>query len=175
MIKRLIFFILFLLPACVTAQEKATDTLRVGDVAPPVYLRTLDGKDFFLRDYSGTMRSPKKKSYIVVFSFFATWCKPCKKEIPHLIVLQEQYKSKDVKILLIDVGEEPEKVKEFVKANGVTLPVLMDRYSLVSKKYGAKTLPTLVVIGKDGNVKAIRSGYTDGDEKKLDEILKELL
>ena len=155
--------------------DATQDTLQVGDVAPPIYLRTLDGKDFFLRDYCGTLRSPKKKPQLVVFSFFATWCLPCRREIPHLMKIQERYQMNDVKIVLVDVGEEPAKVEEFLKTVRGTLPVLIDRYSVVSQMYGVKGLPTLIVIGKDGGIKTIRVGYVDGDEQKLEAFLKELL
>lgn len=91
------------------------------------------------------------------------------------MTLQERYRAQDVRIFLVDVEEETKKVEPFLKEAGVTLPVLMDRYSVVSQKYGVQGLPTLVVIGKDGTIKAIRSGYNDGDEQKVEAILKELL
>lgn len=167
-----IILILLLAHAAAGAQEKVADTLKVGEMAPAVYLRTLEGKDFFLRDYCGTLRSTRRTPQVVVLSFFATWCVPCRAEIPHLMKLQERLKLEDVKVFLIDVGEAPEKVELFVKEMQVTLPVLMDRYSVVSRKYGVDGLPTLAVIGKDGLVKAMWSGYADGDEQKLEALLR---
>lgn len=170
-----LILILLLAQGGAGAQENRADTLEVGDTAPAVYLRTLDGKDFFLRDYCGALRSAKKKPHVVILSFFATWCLPCRAEIPHLMKLQERLKLEDLKVFLIDVGEAPEKVESFVKEMQVTLPVLIDRYSVVSRKYSVDGLPTLVVIGKDGSVKAMWSGYTDGDEQKLEAILRGIL
>ena len=120
--------------------------LKVGDEAPTFFVRDLTEQNFF---FSDTLKTGKP----AVLSFFATWCVPCRAEMPELDTLSQSYK--DVNFYLVDVSgltqgkskmkEDPEKVKIMVKSLGVTLQVLMDKYGKVAEKYGVKSLPRLVV------------------------------
>ena len=150
--------------------------LKVGDPAPTFFLRDLAEKDFF---FSDTLKLNKP----TVLSFFATWCIPCRAEMPELDTLSHGYK--DVNFYLINVSgltqgkakmkEDPEKVKMMVNKLGVSLQVLMDKYGKVAEKYGVKSLPRLVVIDKKSKVHYIHDGYDPGDENKLKEILDKLV
>jgi thiol-disulfide isomerase/thioredoxin len=165
----------------VTAQNNAsTDTLKTGEDAPTFSLPNLNNKYVFLRDYCGEkLRKPwiNKTRHVVVLSFFATWCGPCKKEIPYLEKLMKQYKGKPVKFYLIDVGEDPQKVTPFVKANNVKIPVLIDRYNQTAQKYGAIALPRLVIIDKNGKVVKLKRGFKNGELflSEMREIIQPLL
>ena len=149
--------------------------LKVGDEAPTFSVRDLQEKNFFLRD---TLKLNKP----TVLSFFATWCSPCRVEMPVLDTLSQSYS--DINFYLVDVSgltqgkskmkEDPEKVKMMVESLGVTLQVLMDKYGKVAEKYGVKSLPRLVVIDQKGKVNYIHDGYAPGDEKKLKEVLDKL-
>ena len=100
------------------------DSLRIGDQAPSFSLPDLKNQYIFLRDFCGEkLRKPwkNKTKHAVVLSFFATWCGPCKREIPYLEKLMNQYKDKPVKFYLVDVGEDPSKVKPFVKKSKVKI------------------------------------------------------
>ena len=173
MISVSVFLVLFLVSVGFGEQEAP----KIGDQASSFYLKTLEGKDFFLRDYCGELRPPviKKKQHVVVLSFFATWCGPCKREIPHLEKIYKRYKSKDVKVVLIDVEEKPPKVSEFLKELQVDLPVLIDRYAAVKQRYGIESLPTLFLIGKEGKIRDIRIGYKEGDEEEVEKEIQEIL
>ena len=121
--------------------------LKVGDEAPTFFVRDLTEKNFFLSD---TLKLGKP----IVLSFFATWCGPCRVEMPVLDTLSQSYKN--INFYLVDVSgltqgkskmkEDSEKVKIMVESLGVTLQVLMDKYGTVAEKYGVKSLPRLVVI-----------------------------
>ena len=149
--------------------------LKVGDPAPTFFVRDLEEKNFFLSD---TLKLGKP----TVLSFFATWCIPCRAEMPQLDTLSQSYQ--DINFYLVDVSgltqgkskmkEDPEKVKIMVESLGVTLQVLMDKYGKVAEKYGVKSLPRLVVIDQKSKVHYIHDGYAPGDEKKLKEILDKL-
>ena len=149
--------------------------LKVGDEAPTFFVRDLQEKNFFLSD---TLKLGKP----TVLSFFATWCGPCRLEMPVLDTLSQSYKN--INFYLVDVSgltqgkskmkEDPEKVKIMVESLGVTLQVLMDKYGKVAEKYGVKSLPRLVVIDDKGKVHYIHDGYAPGDEKKLKEVLDKL-
>jgi thiol-disulfide isomerase/thioredoxin len=149
--------------------------LKVGDPAPTFFVRDLTEQNFF---FSDTLKTGKP----AVLSFFATWCGPCRIEMPVLDTLSQSYK--DVNFYLVDVSgltqgkskmkEDPEKVKIMVESLGVTLQVLMDKYGKVAEKYSVKSLPRLVVIDDKSKVHYIHDGYAPGDENKLKEVLDKL-
>ena len=162
------------------AQESEKATLKVGDPAPAFSLPDMDNNYVFLKDFSGEkLRKPWKNKvhHVVVISFFATWCGPCKKEIPHLNKLQAEFKGQAVKFFLIDVGETKEKLQAFLKTFRVDIPVFLDRYKQTSGKYDANSLPRLVVIDKKGIVRKINRGFKDGAqfEKDLSDLITKLL
>ena len=160
--------------------EKA---LQTGSLAPNFFLKYLDQNEFYSKDYYGEPRSlpkAKKERNAVVLSFFASWCGPCRKEIPELEKLQTKYA--DVRIFLINVAETQEKVQNFLADNPVTLPVLMDIYGKTAEKFDVKdkgtslaVLPTLVMIRKDSTIHFYKKGYTTGDEKKIEEQIQSLI
>ena len=149
--------------------------LKVGDEAPTFFVRDLSEKNFFLSD---TLKLNKP----IVLSFFATWCVPCRAEMPELDTLSQSYK--DVNFYLVNVSgltqgkakmkEDPKLVKMMVDKLGVSLQVLMDKYGKVAEKYEVKSLPRLVVIDQEGKVQYIHDGYEPGDENKLKEVLDKL-
>jgi len=150
--------------------------LKVGDDAPTFFVRDLAEKNFF---FSDTLKTGKP----AVLSFFATWCGPCRVEMPVLDTLSQSYKN--INFYLVDVSgltqgkskmkEDPEKVKNMVNDLGITLQVLMDKYGKVAEKYGVKSLPRLVVIDQKSKVHYIHDGYAPDDEKKLKEVLDKLV
>ena len=159
-----------LLSSCLMAE------LKVGDEAPTFFVRDLTEQNFF---FSDTLKTGKP----AVLSFFATWCGPCRVEMPVLDTLSQSYI--DINFYLVDVSgltqgkskmkEDPAKVKIMVESLGVTLQVLMDMYGKVAEKYGVKALPRLVVIDAKGKVHYIHDGYAPGDENQLKEVLDKLI
>ena len=149
--------------------------IKVGDDAPTFFVRDLSEKEFF---FSDTLKTGTP----AVLSFFATWCGPCRVEMPILDTLSQSYS--DVNFYLVNVSgltqgkskmkEDPVKVKKMVDGLGVTLQVLMDKYGKVAEKYGVKSLPRLIVIDTKRTVHYIHDGYAPGDEKKLKEVLDKL-
>ncbi len=165
------------------ASGQKDSVLNVGDAAPNFYLKFLDDEEFYSKDYYGDTRSmPKarKERNNIVFSFFASWCGPCRKEIPELEKLQEKYP--DVRIILINVAEDKAKVMEHLKTTPIKLPILLDIYGKTSEKFNVKdkgvalaVLPTLVMIRKDGTLHFYKKGYHEGDEQKIEEQLLSLI
>ncbi|HUJ24414.1 MAG TPA: TlpA family protein disulfide reductase [Myxococcales bacterium] len=102
----------------------------------------------------------------VLISFFATWCKPCKKEMPLLEQLYEDYQSKGLQIISVAIDKDeatwPE-IGELVKKNHITYPIVKDRYNLIARQYlGDKAaLPSVFILDKDGKVVLVKQGYTD--------------
>ena len=154
--------------------------INIGDEAPTFYVRTLDERDFFLSD------SLKKNHRPIILSFFATWCIPCRLEIPVLDSIRTNYP--EVDFYLINVSglnqngnmkiEDPVKVRKMIKSLGTEIPVLMDKFGTVAEKYDALILPRIIAIAPiDSSFKVVyeHTGYERGDEKKLIETIESLL
>jgi len=156
--------------------------LEVGDPAPTFFLRTLEGENFFL---SKEIKSDSP----IILAFYATWCVPCRQEIPALEKMMSGPSLNNIRLYYVNVGglmaadetgdvikqrEESDKVRRHKERFKMTHPILMDRYALTAQKFTAESLPTLVVIGGDGKIKYIHHGYQPGDEKILMDLLKGL-
>jgi peroxiredoxin len=135
--------------------------------------------DFTLRDVNGQeMVLSSLKGKVVVLSFWATWCGPCKEEMPHLQQMYTELKDKGLVVLSIstDDARSASKVKPFVMKMGYSFPVLLDRDSTVIGAYNpSKTLPYTVVVGRNGEVVRRTSGYNPGDEVELHTFLTGLV
>lgn len=151
-----------------------------GNEAPTFSLPDMNQNYVSLRDFCGDkLRKPWKNKVknVVVLSFFATWCKPCMIEIPHLEKIEQEFKDQPVKFFLVDVGEEREKVLEFKEKKGINLEILLDRYQKTADNYDALTLPRLVVIDKQGIVQKEQKGFSDATafETEMRTLLTELV
>lgn len=171
---------LFLTSILSADDESSSNDLLIDNDAPVFSLPDMEGKYVFLRDFcGGTLRKPwiNKEKKAVVISFFATWCIPCKKEIPYLMQLKDQFKNKPIEFILIDVGEDKEKVEPYIRQENIDLKVLFDQYQVVSKKYGATSLPRLVVISKGGKIKKYQKGFEDPEVfiTDMQKLLSELV
>ena len=147
----------------------------VGDPAPDFELTNLmAAKDASDR----SVKLSELKGRVVVLSFWATWCAPCKEEMPHLNKFYMEHKDDGLTILSVSIDDARNlsKVKPYIKSKGYSFPVVNDKDSSVISHYNtAKVVPYTVVIGRDGKVAAQHSGYNPGDEEKLLEELKTLL
>jgi len=164
-IKLLIFGIII----CSSVYVSAGQRLKTGDDFPKFFLKDIKGNNFFLNDYIGDKASRKVKC--ILFSFYASYCKPCLKEVPEVEKLYEKYKSNGFEIYLINEGENAELAGKFVKEIGSDLPVLLDRYLLLNNLIGNPGVPHIVLIDNKGKVRFISSGF--GEEKSA-ELLKTL-
>jgi thiol-disulfide isomerase/thioredoxin len=181
-----LFFIMLILSTWNNAESSLifrSDTLSIGDEAPQFVMRNImTNTAVFLRDYTGkTLREPwkKKERQVVVLSFWATWCQPCKNEIPILTKLAAGYKDQNVKFFLVNTMEKAESIEDSVhdtyKNRGYTLPCLVDPSGRYASAYSVHGLPALVVIDKFGIVRKINRGYHENFQIELEELLKKLL
>jgi thiol-disulfide isomerase/thioredoxin len=159
------------------AAPGATEGLRPGEPAPAFVAKAHDDAEFYLRDYCGEPRGKRHRQErnILVLSFFASWCKPCKAEMPMLQELASRYRGDGVLFYLVNKGQPRDTVSNFLFDQVVSLPVLMDQYEVLAKKYHVRELPTLVIIGKDGRLAEYHTGYNEGYQGalafKLDSLL----
>lgn len=158
------------------AQTGEPDSLKPGDAAPKFVLPSLEGKSVYLRDYCGKLRKPwtNKQKYVIILSFFASWCKPCMHEIPILENTLSDYSDKPVKAFLINLKEDEDLVKKLIQEKKFRFPVLLDKYAVVAEKYGVDTLPRLFVIDFNGKLIWMTAGYDENFELRLKSTLNKL-
>jgi thiol-disulfide isomerase/thioredoxin len=165
-----------------SANVLGRDSLSVGSEAPPFVMRNLvTDNAVFLRDYTGkTLREPwkKKNRCVVVLSFWATWCEPCKTEIPLLEKLSEDLKSESVKFFLVNTMEKSEvnedTIRQVYKSRSYKIPCLLDQATRFAQLYCVHGLPLLIVIDKFGIVRKINHGFDKNYDIELEKLLKEL-
>ncbi len=137
-----------------------------------------EATDFTLPDINGKKVSLSDfQDQVVVMSFWATWCGPCKEEMPHLEKMYKEKASEGFTVLSIstDDARSASRVKPFIKKNQYTFPVLLDKESKVITQYNPnKTLPFTVVISKGEIIKS-HQGFNPGDEEELAELVSKLL
>jgi peroxiredoxin len=166
-----------------TVKSDSTKQLGIGQDAPTFALPDIEGTTHFLRDYCGdTLRKPwkNKTKYVIVISFFASWCQPCKKEIPILHEIAASFKDQPVKFFLVNEQDKKEEVVTIIKKENYTLPLLLDLYGVCAKNYnlvnetGSIALPRLVVLDKKGKVQLINKGFS-GNEDDFKKNLSDLV
>lgn len=112
---------------------------------------------------------------VLVVNFWATWCAPCQQEMPQLNRLYQKYRSSGFVLLGVNVDDDPSKAAEVVTKLGVTFPVLLDADKRVSKLYDLNTMPSTVIIDRDGKVRYVHRGYLAGYEDNYEKQIRELL
>jgi thiol-disulfide isomerase/thioredoxin len=132
---------------------------------PPLALRDLDGKEHKLADYRGK---------VVVLNFWATWCDPCREEMPSMQRLQDKLAGKLV-ILAVDYGEGAPRVKDFLKKVPVKFTILLDRDTSAATAWKVKVLPTTLVLDPDQRVRYIAVGDIGWDSPAVESEIRKLL
>lgn len=117
--------------------------------APNFTLVLLDGKNFLLSEHKGKP---------ILINFFASWCLPCREEMPVIEKIVREYQPKGVVFLGIAVDDTEEKMKEFMARYGATFPVGLDKTAAVQKSFGLYGIPTTYFIDKQGVINYFHSG-----------------
>lgn len=133
----------------------AAAALQTGAPAPAFQLNSNTGKPLALADFRGQ---------IVLLNFWASWCGPCRQEMPILEQLSRQYHGKGVTLLGINVEPDSAAAVDWLKATPVTFPILFDTDSKVSSLYEVAGMPNTVIIDRKGQVRYIHRGYSAGAE-----------
>jgi len=136
-----------------------------GGATPPLALRDLAGKEHKLADYRGK---------VVVLNFWATWCDPCREEMPSMQRLQDKLAGKLV-ILAVDYGEGAPRVSDFLKKVPVRFTVLLDRDTSAATAWKVKVLPTTMVIDPEQKVRFVAVGDIGWDTPPVESEIMKLL
>lgn len=128
-----------------------------------------------LSDLSGfglTGALPDLKGKVVVLDFWASWCGPCKASFPTLEELHKKYAERGVVVLGVNVDKTPEPMRAFLKEHPVTFPIVQDAGHTLIAAAAVKAMPTTVIVGRTGMIRAIHSGFTtkEGPEKLSEAI-----
>lgn len=144
--------------------QQAADPSQLAGGAPTTNLTGQQAADFTLKDTLG--RPHKLSAYrgkVVMLDFWATWCGPCRIEMPTVQKLSREFRVKGLVTFAVNVGETVAKVKPFLVKNGYTMSVLLDPDQAVAANYQASAIPTLVIIGRKGDIVAYFTGVHDED------------
>ena len=152
--------------APVIVENALASTVKISELAPDFTLKTLDGPNLRLEEYRGQ---------VVLINFWASWCGPCRQEMPILDRLHKRYEDAGFAVLGINVEGEISPAQKIVDKTKVTFPVLIDEGQLVSELYQLEAMPSTVVIDRDGVVRYVHRGYKPGDEAKYVEVVKKLI
>ncbi len=134
--------------------------------APDFQRRNLDGQLVALSDSRGKP---------VLVNFWATWCPPCREEMPYLQQVYDEWTAKGLVLLAVDIGETPAVVTKYFAENNLSMPVLFDSDEKVARKYNISGIPTTLLIDKDGIIRKTQIGaYPNKEaiEKDLNVIFR---
>lgn len=132
--------------------------------------------DFTLKSSTGdNVRLAEQRGQVVMLNFWASWCGPCREEMPLLDGIAKKYGKMGFVLYGINVEEDNTPAKKMLKELGVTFPILFDPESKLSSLYSVDAMPTSVMIDKKGNIRYVDRGYKAGDENKYREQILELI
>jgi len=145
---------------------ESVNAVGLKERAPDFTLKSLEGSNLRLEEYRGQ---------VVLINFWASWCGPCRQEMPLLDRLHHRYEDTGFAVLGVNVEGEIEPAQDIVDKTNVTFPILIDDGQKVSEMYNLQAMPSTVVVDRDGVVRYIHLGYKPGDEAKYVEVVKQLI
>jgi peroxiredoxin len=132
--------------------------------------------DFTLHAMSGpNLRLQELRGRVVMVNFWATWCGPCRQEMPHLNRLHEKYSRSGFVLLGVNVDDDPQNAAAVAAKLGIQFPVLLDTDKKVSDQYDLMAMPSTYLIDRDGKVRYLHRGYLSGYEEQYEKQIRELL
>jgi len=135
-------------------------------VAPDFTLKTAEGRNLRLQEQRGQ---------VVLVNFWATWCGPCRQEMPHLNRLFTKYQASGFTLLGVNVDDDPRQALAVAARMGLKFPVLLDADKAVIKRYDMGSMPATVLIDRDGRVRYLHRGYREGVEATYEQQIRELV
>ena len=164
-----VILLLFFFSSIAFAQNDlgSTTILKVGNNLPAFTTTSLSGKIF---------SSDELRGKVVLINFWATWCPPCKAELPLLQKnIYDKINNKDFVVLAISRGEATDTVKKFIDKFNYTFPVYLDKETQVYKLFASKYIPRNYVIGKDGTVKLATVGFKKAEFEEMIKLIEKEL
>lgn len=138
----------------------------VGKPAPDFTLKSNTGKNLKLSEQVGN---------VLLINFWASWCGPCRQEMPLLETLHKKYEDLGFSIIAINVDENTALADKFLASVDVSYPILYDNTAQVSQQYNVQAMPTTFIVDRDGKVRFLHKGFKPGYEKKYEKEVKKLV
>ncbi len=137
-----------------------------GQTAPDFVLKSATGKNLRLSEYRGD---------VVMINFWATWCGPCRQEMPLLDELYDRYQRVGFNLLGVNIDDDSRRAMAMVNELGISFPVLFDEDKKVSKLYEVEAMPLTILLDREGTVRHVHHGYQPGYEQKYLNEIRSLL
>ncbi len=154
-------FVLGLLVTVLAATSLASSGLE-GQAAPDFALKSSTGENLRLSEFRGD---------VVMINFWATWCGPCRQEMPLLDELYARYERVGFNLLGVNIDDDSRRAMQMIDELGVDFPVLFDARKEVSKLYEVNAMPVTVLVDREGTVRYVHHGYKPGyEDKYLDQV-----
>ena len=134
--------------------------------APDFTLRGADGRNVHLAEQRGQ---------VVLVNFWASWCGPCRVEMPQLNRLYDKYRSAGFVMLGVNIDDDPRAAAATAQRWGIRFPVLLDADKRVSRLYDLTSMPSTVLIDRDGRVRYLHGGYVEGAEADYERQIRALV
>jgi peroxiredoxin len=132
--------------------------------------------DFTLRSMAGpNLRLNEQRGRVVMVNFWATWCGPCRQEMPHLNKLYDKYRDSGFVLLGVNIDDNADKATDLATKLGLRFPVLLDTDKTVTRLYDMGSMPATVLIDREGKVRHLHRGYREGYELTYDSQVRALL
>jgi len=157
--------LLVAVPGIFAANSFASSGL-AGQEAPDFALKSASGSNLRLSEYRGD---------VVMINFWATWCGPCRQEMPLLNDLYARYNRVGFSLLGVNIDDDSSRALEMAEELGVSFPVLFDERKEVSKLYQVEAMPVTVLVDREGKVRHVHLGYKPGYEEKYLTQIRALL
>jgi cytochrome c biogenesis protein CcmG/thiol:disulfide interchange protein DsbE len=142
------------------------DALDAGTKMPEIGLKDLGGAPVSVSSLAGK---------VVIVDFWATWCAPCREELPELQKFHKKYGSQGLVIVGVSVDKEAENIKGFVDKLGLSFPIVHDVGHQVTGKYSPPKMPSSYIVDRKGIVRYVHGGYRASDAAEFETQIKELL
>lgn len=143
----------------------SAQAVEVGQAAP----------DFELAGRSGPVKLSSYQGKLVYLDFWASWCGPCKQSFPWMSEMQSRYASKGLRVVGVNVDQKSADAQTFLSRNPAQFDVAFDASGQVPRSYAIKGMPTSVLIGPDGKVLMVHSGFRDEQRDELERQIKQAL
>jgi thiol-disulfide isomerase/thioredoxin len=150
------------------AGEAVAADLPGGAVAAALRGRTLTAID------GSTLPAGSLAGQVVVVNFWATWCKPCRREMPRLVALDRELSRRGGRVIAVSIDEDPENVRRFAKSLGLELPLYVDGPKGLVRTLDLERIPTTFVLDRDGTMVHRSEGSTDADLDRLAAVTRRL-
>lgn len=158
--------LLLAVTACLALPALAGAAATPGSPAPALVLAARDG---------GKVDLAALKGQVVMINFWATWCGPCRQEMPLLAQLHTKYEPLGFTLLGVNVEPDSAGAVNWLKGVPVSFPILFDTDSAVAGRFGVEGMPSTVFVDRTGQVRFVHRGYKPGDEAKYADMIRSLL